>query len=314
MVIEDKGEIIAIAPLRQSRYSVLGPFGYEVIEPLAYQAADYTGIMLAEREKECLTLILDHLFQHSDWDFMYLHDFQEKSLIPELLTHISDHLGITYDCGKGKLCPYRILPNSMDILVKELGAKFRHNLRYYRQKMEKNYKKVEFKKYDELGSVEETAKTFIELHQKRWNLKGLPGAINTQITRDFFIDLSRKLANNGWLALYFLTANDEPIAGLYCVEYDHTMYEILSGFDPDFSRYSVGNLLHAKVIEKCIEKKIEEFDFMKGDESYKLKYTKMMRRNWNIRFANKKFTTNLYNWGIKTAKRTKLSKIFETRL
>src|SRR3990170_7916708 len=56
LVIEDKKEIIAIAPLRQSRYSFGPLLGYNVIEPLGYRGADYTGLILTERQQECLQL------------------------------------------------------------------------------------------------------------------------------------------------------------------------------------------------------------------------------------------------------------------
>jgi hypothetical protein len=51
----------------------------------------------------------------------------------------------------------------------------------------------------------------------------------------------------------------------------------------------------AKVIENCIERKMEEFDFMKGDKLYKFTYTVMTRRNWNIQFVNNKSSTTSMN-------------------
>jgi hypothetical protein len=77
LCIEDKNEIIAIAPLRQSRFGFASPLGYEVIEPLGYRGlmperADYTGLILAEREAECLQLFLNYLVEHDDWD-CYIH-------------------------------------------------------------------------------------------------------------------------------------------------------------------------------------------------------------------------------------------------
>ena len=138
----------------------------------------------------------------------------------------------------------------------------------------------------------------------------MPGVYHTQENRNFFLNVTKRFARKGWLALYFLTANDEPVAGLYCLEYKQKMYGGLSGFDPDYSKYGVGNLIIAKVVEKCIQKKIKEFDFLKGGEPYKFKYTARYRRNLNIRFVNKKrLTSNIYNWGMSIAKKTKIDKI-----
>lgn len=315
LCIEDKNEIIAIAPLRQSRYGFSSPLGYEVIEPLGYrglnpEGADYTGLILAEREAECLQLFLNHLVEHDDWDFIYMYDIPRTSMIPDLLPKVSKVIP-KFELEKGVRCPYISLPNSIDIFLKGLSRKVRKELRRCMRNLEKDYHRVELKRYDELGSVEKAMKIQFKLNQKRWKSKNMPGTFKTQEVRDFYIDVAKLFADNGWLALYFLTVNDEPIAGLYCFEYNQKMYAAVSGFDPDYSRYSVGNLIFAKLIEKCIERKIEEFDFMKGDEPYKFGWTAKYRRNLGIKFVNKKFTSNLYDWGIKMMKRMKVDKILE---
>jgi CelD/BcsL family acetyltransferase involved in cellulose biosynthesis len=315
LCIKDRDKIIAIAPLRQSHYGFASPLGYEVIEPLGYrglmpEGADYTGLILAEKEAKCLQLFLNYLAERNDWDFIYLYDVPRTSIIPNLLARASKTIPLTFELEKGVTCPYISVPNSIDILLKELSSKFRKNLRRCMRNLEKDYHRVELKTYDEFSSVEEAMRIFFDLHQKRWKLEHMPGVFNTQV-RDFYIDVARLFADNGWLALYFLTANDEPIAAQYCFEFEQRMYYALSGFNPDYSRYSVGNLILMKVIEKCIERKIEEYDLLKGDEQYKFDWTAKYRRNLGIRFVNNKFTSNLLNWGIKTVKQTKMDKLLE---
>ena len=314
LCIKDKNKIIAIAPLRQSRFGFTSPLGYDVIEPLGYrgltpEGADYTGIILAEREAECLQLFLNHLVEHDGWDFIYLMDVPETSINPNLLAKASKTIPLTFELEKGAICPYISIPNSMNTFLKELSSKFRKNLRRCMRNLEKDHQRVELKKYDEFGSVEDSMKIFFDLHQKRWKPKHIPGVFNTQEVRDFYIDVAKLFADNGWLALYFLTTNDEPIATQYCFEYKQKMYYALGGFNPDYSQYSLGNLILAKVIEKCVEKKIKEYDLLKGGEPYKFDWTAKYRRNLGIRFVNKKFTSNLYHWGIKTLKQVKIEKI-----
>jgi len=128
------------------------------------------------------------------------------------------------------------------------------------------------------------------------------GTYSTQEIRNFYIDIAQRFAENGCLSLYFLTVNDEPVSGLYGFTYNQKMYAAVSGFDPDYSQYGVGKLLEYKVIEKCIENNLIEYDMMKGEESYKSQWTSKYRRNLGIRFINKKITSNIYNWGIQTVK------------
>jgi len=135
------------------------------------------------------------------------------------------------------------------------------------------------------------------------------GVFDTQEVCDFYKDVAKLFADHGWLDLSFLTVNGEPIAGFYCFEYKQKLYGALSGFDPDYSRYSVGSLLLAKVIEKCIERKTKELDFMKGGESYKFDWTAKYRRNIKIKLVNKRLASNLFHWGIRIIKQTKMEKL-----
>ena len=89
------------------------------------------------------------------------------------------------------------------------------------------------------------------------------------------------------------------------------MYGRLSGFDPVYSIYSIGNLLMLKVLEKCIKLGIKEYDFMQGNEAYKSDWTKNYRRNLNIKFVNRRSSSRIINLGIRTIKQSSLLKILE---
>jgi CelD/BcsL family acetyltransferase involved in cellulose biosynthesis len=310
LVVEDENRIIGIAPLRQSRYSLLGSIGYSVIEPLGYRFSDYTGLILAEKESECLTLLLNYLIEHDHWDFAYMFDVPETSVITELLPSVSRDVLPTISLKRGVKCPYISLPNSIDVLTQGLSKNLRQNLRKYARKLKQDGYRVEIKKYEDFGSVENAMTVFFKLHQERWESKHMPGAFDTQKIRDFHIDVAKQFANKGWLTLYFMMANDEPVAATYNYSYNQKMYYVLGGFDPDYSKYSVGHLLHQRAIEDCILNKIEEYDFLKGDEPYKRAWTKEYRRNLNIRFVNKRFSSDLCDWAIRTIKKTKTDRVF----
>jgi CelD/BcsL family acetyltransferase involved in cellulose biosynthesis len=308
-----KGDrIVAIAPLRKSYYR-FGDFRYSTIEPLNYRNSDYTGLIIAENEAECLDVLLRYLYSKKDWDFFYLYDIPETSIVSELLTRYRSAFP-KFDLERGRICPYITLPSSMDTLMQGLSAKFRKNLRRSMKKLETDFGKVELKKHDDVGSVATAMQIFFDLHQKRWTLKGEPGNYNTLKAREKAIDSAKLFAERGWLALYFLTVNDEPVAAQFCLEYKQKMHYGLGGFDPVYSSYSVGDLITMKVIEKCIQKKIREYDFMKGDELYKFCWTQEYRRNLRITFVNRSFTSRLFRLGIRTTKRMRVDKLLGKRM
>jgi CelD/BcsL family acetyltransferase involved in cellulose biosynthesis len=309
LCIEDGCNIIGIAPFRLSHYGFKSPFGYDSIEPLAYRAsmpegADYTGLILSQRDTECVQSLLKHLFTYDDWDFLQIYDVRGDSAIPGLLRKMSESVP-RFDLIEGRSCPYITLPSSVDTLMQKLGRKFRHNLRWYRRKLQKDCGHIELKRYDQFGSVAETMNIFFQLHQERWKDLGLPGVFATQEMRGFYTDVAMLFANKGWLGLYLLTTNDEPIAVQYGFEYERRMYNALGGFDPAYAKYSVGNLICLGVIERSIDRGLEEYDFMKGGEAYKFVWTSENRRNVGIRFVNRKLASSIRDVGLKVLGKTK---------
>src|SRR3972149_7050095 len=184
-------KIVAIAPLRQSNHFFYGLFQYRVIEPLDYgSATDYTGLILAEQETECLRIFLKYLYGKDDWDFFYFNDIPSNALFNELLTK-NNHLFPEFEIEQGEICPYIELPDSMEYFLEGLNGNFKKNLRRSLRNLEKDFGKVELKEYSELGSLEVTMQLFFDLHQKRWISKGGPGAFSSQKIRDIFTERAK---------------------------------------------------------------------------------------------------------------------------
>jgi CelD/BcsL family acetyltransferase involved in cellulose biosynthesis len=312
LCIVHENRTVAIAPLRLSHYNFAAQLPYGVIEPLGYKRAgatggDYTGLMFPNNETECLYTVLSYLVKHNNWDFIYLIDLPESAIDLSNLAIASKAAALKFKVETGKICPYLPLPNSIDVFNSQISKNLRQNLRKYMRKLKADYQKVEFKKYNEFDAM----MIFFKLHQKRWESKKMHGVFGLQKIRDFYIDVASAYAQNGWLALYFLTANDEPIAANYSVIYDQRLYFCLGGLDPDYIKYSVGNLLHQKAIELCIANGIKEYDFLKGDEEYKFRWCTNYRRNFGIRFVNNKLASNFYYSIVTIAKQLKINRMLQ---
>lgn len=311
LCVMDESKIVAIVPLRQTCYSFGKWLAYDVLEPLAYRVADYTGLILTDEKPEYLRLLIDHLYKNKYWDFVYLYNIQPT--YGKLFASLAqDKTGFPkFSTFEGSVCPYITLPDSIDELMNGLRPKFRKNLRRSMKNLQRDHGKMELKNYTDIGSLEETMQIFFDLHQKRWIKRGHAGAFARQKQREMSLNCARLFAEKGWLNLFFLVVKSKPVAAQCCFEYNRKMYYWLGGFDPAFSSYSVGNLLIMQVLESCVERKIQEYDFMRGDEAYKFDWGAEFRRLLNIKFVNNRFHSKLYNLGISAAKKTKLAEAFD---
>jgi CelD/BcsL family acetyltransferase involved in cellulose biosynthesis len=168
------------------------------------------------------------------------------------------------------------------------------------RKLRENYK-VEVKTQHDFSSIDEAMEIFFDLHQKRWGSKGKLGAFASKAFRDFHLDLARTFEERAWLALYFLMANDEPVAAVYSFDYHGKKYGYLTGFDPDFGRYGVGNLLKMHVVEDCIKKGFREYDLMRDLEPYKAEWATGFRKNFVVRSVHKGLSAKIYDWAMQNS-------------
>lgn len=300
LLVSDENEFLGIAPLMLSKYKLPGFGSIEKVEFLGVRQSDYNNFIIIKKERECLRLVTEYLTSSVEhWDWVELKEIPETAKNPsypeKLFRDISSSL--RFRIRVCNICPYIPLPSTFDQLINGLSKNMRQNLNKYQRRIKENYH-VELKRYDEAGlSVKEAMERFITLHEKRWTLKGLPGAFkNNDAFRNFHMEIAECFADRGWLGLYFLMLDGEPVSAQYTFEYGQKMYYYLAGFDPEYSDYSVGNLTTSYLLERCTRKGFREYDMMRGIEPYKVWWTQTYKRNFEIRLVREGLLRNFYDW------------------
>ena len=88
----------------------------------------------------------------------------------------------------------------------------------------------------------------------------------------FFRAALPALAAHDGVALWFLETSGGPIASFVCLEWDHTVGLYNSGFAPESAALSPGLVLLSHVIRDAIARGRPRFDFLRGEERYKLEF------------------------------------------
>jgi len=294
IVIRDGEKILAAAPLMNSMYSL---FGLKLIkiEFIATPASDYHSFLLTEKKPEYVKMMLKHAAHiATEWDCIELQEIPEDSVTARILRSVSKE-PFRFGERVQNVCPYVFLPVRFDDYLHRLGYSFRKNLRRYERKLRKEYK-VDFRICNDIEAIDDAMETFISLHQKRWQSQKQPGAFSDQRFRDFHLDVARAFAERGWLALNFLMLNDEPVAAGYDFRYEQKLFYYLSGFDPQYLKYNIGHIRHMYLIKNCIENGLKEYDFLRENEPYKMKWNTSLRKNLEVRAIKRKIIPIVYNW------------------
>jgi CelD/BcsL family acetyltransferase involved in cellulose biosynthesis len=286
LIAEESGSIVAIAPLMLSKYGFMKFGTLRKIEFIGSPQSDYNNLLCLGNGDQCIEVFLKHLNEQPDWDCLDLANVREGTLSSRLLRESDAALSQKLESSVLTECRYIELPSSLEEFTKSLRRNMRYNLRKYMRRFSEEYR-VALKTHADFGSIREAMDLLFDLHHRRWILKGESGVFADPQVRDFHLDLADKLSENGWLAVSFLMANEEPVATEYSFDYLGKRYGYQSGFDPRFGRYSVQTLLRMRSIEMCIAKGMKEYDFLRGGQRYKLHWPTKIRRNFTIQLVRK---------------------------
>ena len=162
----------------------------------------------------------------------------------------------------------------------QLPSRLRKNLASERRRLEA-IARIEI----DLATAEtlaESLEALYRLHDARWASRGGSGVVNGNRLQDFHRRAACALLSAGMLRLYSLRMNGEIKAALYCFSRGDRTYYYLSGFDPAWSGYSPGSQLIHHAIRDAQDRGQAEFDFLRGQESYKARWGAQPRSNYRI--------------------------------
>ncbi|NJD78767.1 MAG: GNAT family N-acetyltransferase [Candidatus Methanoperedens sp.] len=281
LMIEDRDDTIGIMPLLCSTYRNF-LFRCNVVENMGLNLSDYGGIIYSDLDDSQINRMFSLVKYYLNYNKLIfrLDQITGDSKLLNILNNPSffqDSLFI--GAKRTGFSPYLPIRPSLDDHLKVLSTKFRKNLRSGEKNIEKKIGHIEFKKFTTIDTLEKNLSDFWEMHQKKMNYQNVPGFSKTQ--KAFLTEVAKKFAQKGWLNLSFLDINGRHASGVLGFEYNSKYYYYQTAFDPDCS-FSVGNIHILYILKDLINRGLKEFDFLRGDEAYKLRWQPMLRSNNRI--------------------------------
>ena len=225
---------------------------------------DYMDILAAD--PECAPAIFKHLCQNRSWDEIEFENLRgESSLLaatncPDVSEYVEEQ----------DACPVLSLPAREDEFIASLPRQLQHNLNYYWRKLA-NLGEVKIEQANE-NNFAELFEALLSLHEARWRMNAASGVLREIEVQNFHHDAAAGLLSHDALRLYALRLDARIIASLYAFHHGRCTYYYLSGFDPQFRRYSPGTILVAHAIRAAIREGDVSFDFLRGREDYKYRW------------------------------------------
>jgi len=291
VVFRDRGVLVGIAPMLREQVRVLGIPIVRRLQFLGVGLSDYLDVLILPGYEE---FVLNHLIQEllstgNEWDVLDLEDVRETSVLVKRFPVMLEEAGIGAYPYQFNVCPRLTLSDSWEGLLHHLGPNTRQNIRRKLRRLKEHGMQVEVLACP-ADNIDQGIETFSEIHRKRWTSLGHPSAFDNPAVRLFHTDVARAFSRRGWLRLYLLKVNGEYVATSLNFNFHHTMYmyQCNAYASREIMRLSPGTTLRAVTMKKGIAEGMRVFDFLRGDETYKVREWKgVPEKNWMIRIVSR---------------------------
>jgi len=275
----EDGELLGIAPLYASTSTPLRAHTLRFLGSYGLGSDYLDFIFTAGREEEIFNVLMSYLKSScKSWNVIELSDISEDSPNFKLL---KEEMQLRCRVSEHTTCPFLPLPKSWEAL----HASFSKNLRYDVNRKRRKFKNAfngtarEITRADEL---DDGIKALISLNRSRFKEKEIPSPFADSRFEAFHRKIMPIFLARDILRLFFLYIDDNPIACLYIFKYKGRYLYYQIGFDTVWNKISPGVILFSYAFERAIEEGVTEFDFLQGDEPYKFRWTKQIRRNMKV--------------------------------
>ncbi|KAA3613268.1 MAG: GNAT family N-acetyltransferase [Calditrichaeota bacterium] len=286
---DDKDQLFCIMPFFSTKISSInGKLNILKLAGTEFESSDYLDILIAD--KYSIEFIFD-LFDlpeikllFNNFDKIVLNNLLQDSALWKIQNEFIQKRNYPTFSKRTSICPYMDLPESEEELLKNLSKNMKSGLRRTRNKINKD-PDLDIHRITEANEIDTTIQALFDLHDQRFTDQEKDTKFVFEKRGRFHQNIAKTFLGLGQLAFYTAKFKDEIIGCLYCYVFNNRVMYMQAGFNPDYAKYALGNQLILKAITDGIEIKNIEFDFMRGNESYKTKWTASKRYLYQLEFG-----------------------------
>jgi len=234
--------------------------------------SDFLDLITAPgRETEVLDAILDHLSRSGSVHILDLTDIREGSpLLQQGEGGANSDGWVFHRWPVYKRCPVIALPADWNAYLASQSRRFRRNFQYYQRHLQAQGMELQVLRTPE--QIAEALGDFQVLHNSRRGQMNQGGIFATPQQQQFYADVLQRLARSGWVELIFLTVGGQRVAAACQFDYGKAVYYYQNGYDISWEKESVGFVLNVLLIERAIAKGKVSYEFLRGEQEYKLRF------------------------------------------
>jgi hypothetical protein len=294
LVVEEAGTPVAIVPLMHWR-----AWGHGVpIRFMGFLECPYTpmvDLVIADRHDRVIELVLGHLTARSDWDIVWLQNLPSTSPTVKTLENILPGR-LPWRRAGHSFRPYVAIDGYGDSVCDAVSWPYTPN------------------HYDGHEQLQRAGDICIEEHRAvdlqdpflREALAAISRSSHTERcvasrtmprTAEFFRELTRRAAKNGWLSLWSLRLNGQVIALEYQLRSHGKVQAVWAGENPDYRGFFPGRALYLAILRSLFESGcIYEYAIGPGVQDDRRLWTGACHETVHFKLYRASLYTRLLRW------------------
>jgi CelD/BcsL family acetyltransferase involved in cellulose biosynthesis len=250
LVVEDMGTPVAIVPLMHWRAWAHGlPIRY-----MSFLECPYTpmvDLVIADQHEIVIELVLDHLADRSDWDIIWLQKLPAMSPTVKTLEKLLPNR-FRWRHASHWRSPYVAVDGDWERFYRSMNGRVTgvQQYRYERLRQADDLRIEEHRTVDLHSPLLQEMLAFIgrgSQSDRGGVLRAMPRA------QEFFRELTRRAAKNGWLSLWALRLAGRVIALEYQLRADGKVQALWAGNAPDSRGLFPGIVLKLSILQSLFK-------------------------------------------------------------
>jgi len=240
--------------------------------------ADYTGFVCpADLERQLIPALGRHLAEHAGWDILRFEEVNDARL-PMFLSGFDE--GFDVHERQGTPCPRIELPSTWEAFMRTLSPATRNSLRKRMNRAERMFSITRLDRGASFGAIDRMIDPLTDLAVARTREHPDPNTWRLHA-------MLRWCARAGDVHMLMLWDGQTPVAGAAALidRKAGSLGVYMTAFDERYSQHSPGRAALGIMIRDAIEKGYRVFDFLRGEEAYKLQFGAKSRHNRTLIIA-----------------------------
>jgi CelD/BcsL family acetyltransferase involved in cellulose biosynthesis len=237
-----------------------------------------------EKQLTAVRAVLDWLWHHSsEWDVIELASVPAESGVGRIIRQEMCSRGAVEEVSRWPHLAVS-LPVRWEEYQSRLSPKMREGVTYMARRLQREFC-VSLRRYHSEQDVRTFVDRLADLQMKRFRQRGQTAMLESEESRSFLSAAGAALARRGWADCWALELSGATVAAHFGLRYAGRHCYLQGGFDPAYAGYSVGTVLLAHVMQHLIRDGVTVFDFLAGEEPYKIRWGAEASEYYGLRWA-----------------------------